>query len=456
MRDIRSCVPVWFVSVLAAAFLFPAWGRALESPTSYGEVATVDTPILRVPFTDKAPTLDGVRSEGEWEDASALSGFWYDYASAKFLFMAPHQTQVVVYAAYDKEHLYIMYSSPVYPANTWFKARGRFPDVVGHPRYGLIWDDHIELELRPYHDNARGFQLGLFKWFINPINTISDQYWSINHGEGRSWNSAAQVGSKVGPKRWVLEIAVPLKQMAHKNYTGKDDEGNPFVKLPPPPGTAYRCWFTRGIGGNNKFFNAFDNHVWNTTKTKLILDPQAPSFQINDLGTIMDDMIDVELTIKNHNVRSKTVRIGFFVENENGLVYSSYDAPELKEGRLELVPGAVQTVRLKKPFPGISRDGNALWFDVRSAGQPAKVLFRTRLIRFHSMEGGEVTQGEQTISFKERRLDVIAQLRPPKKDFDFLTHLSAYHKRLSAVVDVGIYGGSEEAKRAEEGKGAEA
>lgn len=131
--------------LLAAAIGTPCLLRAVESPTSYGEAAKVDTPILRVPFTANPPTIDGTMEPGEWEDASALSGFWYDFAQAKFRFMAPMETQLEVYGAFDKTHLYIAYTSPVYPKNSWLKARGRFPDVIFHPLYGIIWDDHIEL-----------------------------------------------------------------------------------------------------------------------------------------------------------------------------------------------------------------------------------------------------------------------------------------------------------------------
>ena len=146
-----------------AIILVTGQARAVESPTSYGEAAKVDTPVLRIPLTRRAPTMDGVMEEGEWDDASSLSAFWYDFAQAKFYFLAPHQTQVRVYAAYDKDNLYIAYVSSVYPESSWLKARGRFPDVLHHPLYGALWDDHIEFELRPYHNIAAGFGLGLYK-----------------------------------------------------------------------------------------------------------------------------------------------------------------------------------------------------------------------------------------------------------------------------------------------------
>jgi hypothetical protein len=140
--------------------------------------------------------------------------------------------------------------------------------------------------------------------------------------------------------------------------------------------------------------------------------------------------------------------LGFFVESAEGLIYSSYDDEQIKDGLLELRPGEVRNVRLRQPFPGISRDGNVLWFDVRAAGQPAKTLFRTRLIHFHSMDGGQV--GDAT--FRERRLDVIAEMRPPRQDFDLRVNFSPYARRLVAVADTGIHGASRKAQSATEAR----
>ena len=434
------------VAVVLLGTLMPA--HAVETPASYGAPAKVDTPVLRVPFMKKPPEIDGVMAPGEWEDASALSGFWYDYGQADFRFLAPQQTQVQVYSAYDKDNLYFAIVSPVYPKNSWLKARGRFPDVLLHPLYGILWDDHIELEFRPWNDLTQGFQLGLLRFDINPIASYCDWYWSQQAGNDMKWKSGAKIRSSVDGNRWIVEVAIPFTEMRYGNYAGTGPDGAPLVKIPPPDGTIFRTWFTRGIGGNGRFFNVFDNHIWNTTKTQLILDSHAPSFQVNDLGPIMDDVIDVKFTVKNHSDRSETVRLGFFVENPSGTIYSSYESPELKDGLLELVPGESRQIRLKQPFPGIAKDGNVLWFDVRSAGQPGKSLFRTRLIQFHSMEGGVVNN----TSFKERRLDVIETLRPPRKDFDFHWRFSPYTKRVSAIVDLGINGASEDAKRATEAK----
>ncbi|NQT92396.1 MAG: hypothetical protein HQ559_06520 [Lentisphaerae bacterium] len=430
---------------------------AVESPTSYGPAARVDTPILRIPLMTKPPKIDGVIEPGEWEDSSSLSGFWYDFSLSDFRFLAPMQTQLRLYAGYDKEHLYFCFSSPVYPEDSWLKARGRFPDVLSHPLYGMLWDDHHELELRPCSDMTKGFQLGLLRFDVNPIGSVTDWYWSQKTGHDWKWKANAVIRSVADGKRWIVEYAIPLKSLVYESYRGNDEKGQPLVTLPPPDGTIYRAWFTRSIGGCGAFFNAFDNHIWNTCKTELIFDSQAPSFQVNELGPIMEDTIDLRLTIKNHNTRSETVRLGFFVESAEGLVYSSYDAADLKDGLLELRPGEVRRLRLQQPFPGISRDGNVLWFDVRSAGRPAKTLFLTRLIQFHSMDGGVVKEQ----SFMDRRVRIIAEgdpergippLRPARQPFDLRVQFSPYTKRLAAFIDKGIDGASEDAKRAVEAK----
>ena len=469
-----------FVAILvAAAGPLPLHGR--ETPKSYGPASTVDTPVLRIPKCDEAPTIDGTMETGEWADASALSSFWYDFTDIGFSpqFLAADETQVEMYGAYDNEHLYIAVVSAVYPRGAWLRARGRFPDVLHHPQYGILWDDHVELELRPHEDLSEAFEHGLLRFDVNPTGTLADWYWSPEHGKKAKWSSNAKIRSRVTDERWIVEYRIPFEDMRFKGYAQKGEDGEPLVEIPPSAGTVFRTWTARGIGGQGTYFNVFDKHGWNTTKTKMILDPEAPSFQINDLGPIMRDRIDMELTVKNQSDQSKTLLLGFFVENASGTVYSSYDSPELSDGLLELTPGEKRTIRLKKPFPGISKNGNVLWFDVRAAGNPAKQLFRTRLVRFHSMDGGTVTEKTpvykpdgspagvelRRVPYRERRLEAISEMRPEKQPFLLRYKFGSYtdpagsagpthvhSRKISAVVDTGIRSATEEAQSAVEAR----
>ena len=437
------------VVVIAAAVIQASAQEAVEVPKSYGEASRVDTPILRVPFMARPPTIDGSMAPGEWDGASALSAFRYDTDNGIFTYLAPHQTQVKVYVGYDRDFLYFCKVSPVYPEGSWLKARGRFPDVFSHPLYGLMNDDHTELEIRPVEDLKLGQKLGMLRWDVNPIGTVCDWHYSTAGGVAMKYSPGAYIRSTTDDKAWVIEYKIPLKSLLYLGYAEKDENGRPLVRIPPADGTAYRFWCARGIGGNGPFFNNFDDTDWETMQTMLIFDSKSPVIQINDMGRIMDNQIDIGLTIKNHNTRSETVRLGFHVESSEGPVYSSYDSAEIPGGLIELRPGEVRKLRLRDANPKLTLEGNVLWFEVRSAGTPAKALFRTRLIKFHLMDGGR--GGHPPRSFRERRLDVIKTLRPKRIPFfDFRVEVSPYTKRLMAVLDRGIVGVKAEVKTAVE------
>jgi len=437
------------IPILVLLLISPSF--AIESPTSDGPVSILDEPSIRLPFMKKPPSIDGTWSEEEWEDASGLSGFWVTNVPQQrypaYQHVAPHQTQSCIYAGYDKESLYLAYKVNTYPENTWLKARGRFPDVYSHPLYGIMRDDHIEFELRPYHDLTQGYKWGMFKWFANPIAVISDQHWSLESGEGKRWQSRAKVRAGTTETFWVVEMQIPIANLRVKGYAGQDTLGRDVVKLPPPDGTAYRCWFKNGISGFSRYVVLWDRHVWNTTKARLILDSKTVGFQLNELGPIMEDIIDVRITLKNHNTRSETVRVGFFMENAEGHIFSSYEDKNTKSGLIELIPGERKQIRFKKKFPGISKQDNFLWFDIRTAGRPAKVVFRNRLAKFHSTDPGPPYH-----MWREYKLEGLVRMRPPKMDFDFRYQYSPYTSKMSAIVDRGIHGASQDSKRAVEAK----
>ncbi|MFO7870220.1 MAG: hypothetical protein R6V03_02170 [Kiritimatiellia bacterium] len=432
--------------VFLAFAVLSSSGANLETPSSSGAVSQRVISQFRIPRTDTPPDIDGRMSEGEWEDSSALTAFWYAI-SGQFYFMAPHETQLQVYMSYDKENLYIAFTSPVYPRGSWLRSRGRFPDIIEHPLYGIYRDDYCGFGLRPFHDNVKSYRMGGYFFWINPISMIGD----VGPKVGREWQSNAVTKEGVDKDRWVQELAVPLASVKFGPYAGTDAHGRDLVQVPPPDGTEwifslYRCageWagmFRTPSGrlGYQSFKNTFSD-----TASKIIFDSKAVSVQVNELGPIMEDIIDVRVTLKNHDSRSHTVRLGFFVESAEGNIYSSYTDPGLKNGELELRPGQRVKLRLRKPLPGITVNGNALWFDVRSAGRPAEPVFITKLIPFHSQDKP---------MFREIHVDCIGKHRPPRKDFDYRFNYSYRNNRVAAVIDTGISGASREARTATEVK----
>lgn len=433
-------------ALLCAGALSSPDARGIESPTSSGPASQVVVSQFRIPRAGTPPTIDGAMSPGEWENSSALTAFWYAI-SGQFYFMAPHETQLQVYACYDRENLYLAFTSPVYPKGSWLRSRGRFPDIIEHPLYGIYRDDYYGFGLRPYHDNVKSHRMGGYFFWINPISVIGD----VGPGVGREWQSEAVTKESVTNDRWVQELAIPLKSVKFGPYAGQDEDGGDLVKLPPPDGTEwffsmYRCageWASlfrtsSGRQACQSFKNTFSD-----TASKMIFDSKAVSVQVNELGPIMEDIINVQVAVKNHDTRSHTVRLGFFVESAEGLVYSSYTDRNLQDGLLELRPGQRVKLRLRKPFPGITVNGNTLWFDVRTAGYPAEPVFQTKLIPFHSQEKP---------MFKEIHVNHIGKHRPPRKDFDYRFDYSYKTNAVSAVVDTAISGASKEARTAVEAK----
>ena len=420
--------------LLAACACSVALARGNETPASSGEAARVETPLLRIPSIGTPPVIDGVMTPGEWDDASAASGFWYwNYGTTcNYDYMAPFETQLQVYGAFDKENLYLAFTSPVYPVNSWLRARGRFPDVIEHPMYGIYRDDYVGLGLWPYGDPVKSYRMGQYTWFINCINIMGDS----GPGLGKKWQSRTSTRGIVTRTRWVQELAIPLENLVQGPYAGTDGSGQAIVKLPPPDGTTYlfrldRCDGEWGIRG---FHNKLHDGM-----SRLVFDSQCVSFQVNELGPIMEDIVDVRLTAKNHSTRSQTLRLGFFVENAAGSIYSSYADRQMKHGLLELRPGEARKLRLRKPIPGISENGNLLWFDVRTAGRPATPVFRTCLVEFHSQDKP---------GFREFHIAGIDMNRPPRKDFDLRVDYAYHNNTVSAVADTGIHGASEAARTA--------
>ena len=380
-------VPWLIAAALVAAPAAVAGGR--ETPKSYGPASLVDTPVLRLPKRAEPPEIDGELSAGEWRDAAALTAFWADFVDRgeRFRFLAPAPIQLRVYGAWDAKNLYLAVRARRHPPEAWLRARGRFPDVLDHPQYGIRHDDHVSLELRPVPGLREGFRRGVFRLDANATATLGDAYWSPEHGLRRRWRSGARVRSRVRDDAWTIEYRIPFASLKYGGYRGADESGDPHVSLPPSAGTVLRAWFRRRAAGGGAYPQAFDGHGARTTRTKLVLDASAPSVQVRRIGPVMADRIDLEMTVKNDADRSKAIRVGFFVENDTETIFSSYDAESLSDGVLELKPGESRTIAFHKDTAGITERGNALWFDVRAAGDPAKLLFRTRVTPFHTMTG---------------------------------------------------------------------
>ena len=69
-----------------------------------------------VPRTDRAPTLDGKLTEGEWDDAAASTGLLSQFGKVA------HPRQAIFWIKYDATNIYLACRSSLFPAEERPKA----------------------------------------------------------------------------------------------------------------------------------------------------------------------------------------------------------------------------------------------------------------------------------------------------------------------------------------------
>ena len=211
-------------------------------PSSADVRMRVKVPTVRIPFTKKPPTIDGKMQTDEWQDAAAYTGFWQDFGGGNFAYLATREKQATFWVAYDKEFLYFAHRSVVFPQGAWLKCKGKFHDVDGHPRYGTLWDDHVELCVTPTSDSRANLKKGIFKFMLNPIDTFSDFFVDWRDGPPNwdyGWESECVVKNAWDKDAWVSELKTPLKKFIYEYHDAKDENGQPAVRVPIPDGTAW-------------------------------------------------------------------------------------------------------------------------------------------------------------------------------------------------------------------------
>ncbi len=426
---------------LAMAGAARSQDEAYKVPTAAEVRARVKFPVLRVPFMDKAPTIDGRLDPGEWEDSACYTGFWQDYSHDNFRYLAVREKQPEFYVSYDKENLYFAHRSMVFPEAAWLKCRGKYKDVSSHPDYGILWDDHIEFQLKPPAPaDANG---PFFKWLVNPIDTYHDfcRMPQAPGGEIRSrFDSDLEVKGHWDEQWWVTEMRIGLESLRWGPFKAEGEQAKPYIPIPIPDGTIWRHWGSRAMGGTGGFtrlFSAAVNGGWGHNNIHLVFDSKGVSAQVTRFGRIMRDQIDLSVQLKNHGERSETVNVGVYIENDEELVLMNEE-----EEFVELLPGEVKDIEIKRDTIGITPLGNAIWLDIRTlAGQ---MVYRSILMRYHHVKGMD--------GYKEHFVDGMNFSRAPRAPFEYIYQYFPSQNKLAARIDTDVYGVSDQTKTAVEGK----
>jgi len=198
--------PIRLSLITIAAGLFPAVGAAnvAELPRLSGEIE-----------------IDGVLSEGEWNDAVRVD-LDIETTPAE---NGPAAVKTSVYLVEDGENLYVA-----------FDAHDLDPSAIRaylRDRDSGWDDDHVGVVLDTYNDERRAFQ-----FFANPLgvqmdktldDTAGGNSWEFDASWDAIWDSAGQIHES----GYVVEMQIPLSQLRFPDIDGVKTWGYDLLRIYP-------------------------------------------------------------------------------------------------------------------------------------------------------------------------------------------------------------------------------
>lgn len=88
-------------------------------------------------------------------------------------------------------------------------------DITDHDVDGIWTDDEIELFIDPTNERESYYQI-----IVNCKGVWWDAYHEMANDPDLTWEPKIQVKTVVGPKSWVVELALPLSAFTHTQKTG--------------------------------------------------------------------------------------------------------------------------------------------------------------------------------------------------------------------------------------------
>ena len=153
-------------------------------------------PFAVVNATKKAPVIDGVITEDEWQDATVLSGF-IQLGSGRLI-----QPPVQVYMTYDKEFFYFGMRSPITNEANMIKLPQDSQKIITDSQ------DQTEIFIVPY-----------YTWSYDYFQTVFDPAGSVYDGlclNPKAWNGRWTVASRVENGKWTLEAKIDCASFPQK------------------------------------------------------------------------------------------------------------------------------------------------------------------------------------------------------------------------------------------------
>jgi hypothetical protein len=160
-------------------------------------VAGKDVKIFEIASTESKIKIDGILSEGEWDNASV---FTLDYEiDPGDNIIPPVKTKVFV--VYDKENLYVAF---IAFDDKPFEIRANYCE-----RDSAFRDDFVGFVIDPFNDERRGYE-----FFVNPFGVQMDLKRTEGGGEDASWDTIWNSAGKINKNGYSVEMAIPFKSIS--------------------------------------------------------------------------------------------------------------------------------------------------------------------------------------------------------------------------------------------------
>ncbi|HWM94186.1 MAG TPA: DUF5916 domain-containing protein [Thermoanaerobaculia bacterium] len=192
---------------LAAALAGNAWAQEPEAASEVRELRQ-----FQVAPTSSPIRIDGVLDDAGWESATVvdLPYEWFPSDNGA----PPVKTEALV--TFDEDNLYVAFKAED-PDPGAIRAQLMDRDLIGT----FVQDDHVGFTIDTFNDERQGFQFR-----VNPRGVQVDGVFSeIDGAEDFSWDSIWASGAQITDTGYVVEVAVPFRQIRFPRTTGPQTWG---------------------------------------------------------------------------------------------------------------------------------------------------------------------------------------------------------------------------------------
>ena len=199
----------------SAALAQDAPTLSAPAPATYLDPEAAPRPSMRPTKVTRAPRIDGVLDEPEWQSAEVLTDFRQQLPNTGL----PARFRTEVRVLYDEDHLYIAAEN--------FDPEPQRAISAGLERDFNTGDSDIfGLALDTFHDRRNAF---LFA--INPRGGIRDeQVFNDSRIVVEAWEGIVTLKTRMTDSSWIAELAIPMRTLRFDGSLPVQDWGANFIR----------------------------------------------------------------------------------------------------------------------------------------------------------------------------------------------------------------------------------